>query len=47
MQKGAIKPEQKVVIVDDLLATGGTYPLATRNFNVTAKILPFVIKVTF
>ena len=43
IQKNAIKPGQKVVIVDDLLATGGKYPLATGDkykYPVTTGILP-------
>ena len=30
MQKAAVKPEQKVLIVDDLLATGGSLEAAVQ-----------------
>ncbi|GAB0086457.1 Adenine phosphoribosyltransferase [Sergentomyia squamirostris] len=30
LQKAALKPGQKVLIVDDLMATGGTFEAATR-----------------
>ena len=50
MHKDAIKPGQRILIVDDLLATGGTAAATTRLVEeVGGKVigLSFVVELTF